>query len=58
MTKPSKQKQRLNAPVDPNQQAMAGEPQEIVDASRAQDVQSTRAKSTRHGKMTADKANQ
>jgi len=39
-------------------QGQPKEPQELVDKSRVQDVNSERQKSTRHKKVTADKWNQ
>ena len=41
-----------------SQSEMAPTDQTLTDAATTQDVQSVRAKNTRHGKMTADKWNQ
>ena len=55
MTKTTK-KARRNAP--PQQEKLAEKQREVFKSSTPEDVTSTRAKSQRHGKVTADKWNQ
>jgi hypothetical protein len=52
MTKPGKAKQKLQQSQPP------AEPEQQAKPERSQDVTSTRAKSTAHKKVTADKWNQ
>jgi hypothetical protein len=51
MTKPGKTKQKLEQPPP-------AEPDQQIKPERSPDVTSTRAKSTAHKKVTADKWNQ